>query len=46
VVIWDKVFGWGVTDRLDPNMWGVFQTIIVSYFGASAVERVAKIFRH
>ncbi|MGO9358331.1 MAG: hypothetical protein ACLP1D_11735 [Xanthobacteraceae bacterium] len=45
VVVWDKVLGWGVTDRLDPNMWGVFQTIIVSYFGASAVERVARIFR-
>jgi hypothetical protein len=45
VVVWDKVLGWGVTDRLDPNMWGVFQTVIVSYFGASAVERVARIFR-
>ena len=45
VVVWDKVLGWGVTDRLDPNMWNVFQTIIVSYFGASAVERVARIFR-
>ena len=45
VVVWDKVLGWGVTDRLDPNMWSVFQTIVVSYFGATAVERVAKIFR-
>ena len=45
VVVWDKVLGWGVTDRLDPNMWSVFQTIVVSYFGATAVERVARIFR-
>lgn len=45
VVIWDKVLGWGVTDALDPRMWGVFQTIIVSYFGATAVERVARIFK-
>ncbi len=45
VVVWDKVLGWGSTDNLDPNMWGVFQTIIVSYFGATAIERVTKIFR-
>jgi hypothetical protein len=45
VVVWDKVLGWGVTDALDPRMWGVFQTIVVSYFGATAVERVARIFR-
>ena len=45
VVVWDKVLGWGVTHALDPRMWGVFQTIVVSYFGATAVERVARIFR-
>jgi len=45
VVVWDKVLGWGFTDALDPNMWSVFQTIVVSYFGASAVERVARIFK-
>jgi len=45
VVVWDKVLGWGITDALDPRMWGVFQTIVVSYFGATAVERVARIFR-
>jgi hypothetical protein len=45
VVVWDKVFGWGVTEGLDPRMWGVFQTIVVSYFGATAVERVARIFK-
>lgn len=45
VVVWDKVLGLGVTDALDPNMWGVFQTIVISYFGATAVERVTRIFR-
>src|SRR6266567_4672221 len=33
VVVWDKVLGLGITDKLDPNMWGVFQAIVVSYFG-------------
>ncbi len=45
VVVWDKVLGLGVTDALDPNMWGVFQTIVISYFGATSVERVTRIFR-
>jgi hypothetical protein len=45
VVVWDKVLGWGVTDAFDPNMWGVFRAIVVSYFGATAVERVARIFK-
>jgi hypothetical protein len=45
VVVWDKVLGWGITDALDPHMWGVFNTVIVSYFGASAVERVSRIFK-
>ena len=45
VIVWDKVLGLGVTDALDPKMWGVFQTIIISYFGATAVERVTRIFK-
>jgi hypothetical protein len=45
VVVYDKVLGLGVTDALDPRMWGVFQTIVISYFGATATERVAKIFK-
>ena len=45
VVVWDKVLHLGVTDALDPNMWGVFNTIVISYFGATAVERVSRIFR-
>ena len=45
VVVWDKVLGLGVTDALDVHFWNVFQTIVVSYFGASAVERVSRIFK-
>jgi len=45
IIVWDKVLGWGTTDALDPNFWNVFQTIIISYFGASAVERVSRIFK-
>lgn len=45
VIIWDKVLGWGVTDKIDPMMWGVFQTIIISYFGSTAVERVTQILK-
>jgi hypothetical protein len=45
VIVWDKCFGWGITDDLPPNFWAVFQTVVVSYFGASAVERVSRIFR-
>lgn len=45
VVVWDKVLHLGVTDALDPLMWGVFNTVIVSYFGATAIERVSKVFK-
>lgn len=46
VIVWDKVLGWGVTDKIDPNMWGVFQAVVYSYFGATAIERVSRIFKH
>jgi len=45
VVIWDKVFGWGTTDALDPNMWNVFLTVVGAYFGGRTIEKVARIFR-
>lgn len=45
IIVWDKVLGWGTTDALDPMMWSVFNTIIISYFGATAVERVSRIFK-
>ena len=46
IVVWDKVLGIGVTEHgIDANFWNVFQVIIVSYFGATAVERVSRIFK-
>lgn len=45
VVVYDKVLGWGVTDAIDPNMWSVFLAVVGSYFGLSAVDRIAKVFR-
>jgi hypothetical protein len=46
IIVWDKVLGLGVTDHgIDANFWGVFNTIIISYFGATAVERVSKVFK-
>jgi hypothetical protein len=46
IVVWDKVLGLGVTQfGIDANFWNVFQTIIIAYFGASAVERVTRIFK-
>jgi len=41
VIVWDKLLGWGVTDALDPKMWGVFMAIVIAYFGGRSAERVA-----
>jgi hypothetical protein len=46
IIVWGKVLGIGVTEHgIDANFWNVFQVIIVSYFGATAIERVSRIFR-
>ena len=46
IIVWDKILGLGVTEHgIDANFWGVFQTIIIAYFGAGAVERVSRIFK-
>jgi len=46
IIVWDKVLGIGVTEHgIDANFWNLFQVIIVSYFGATAIERVSRIFR-
>jgi hypothetical protein len=44
VLIWDKALGqWtqGHTDALDPNLWSVVKTVIISYFGGRSAEKVA-----
>lgn len=46
IIVWDKILGLGVTEHgIDANFWGVFQTIIIAYFGAGAIERVSRIFK-
>jgi hypothetical protein len=44
IVVWDKILGsWthGSTDPLDPNMWGIYMTVVVAYFGGRSLEKVA-----
>jgi hypothetical protein len=46
IVVWDKVLGLGTTlHGIDANFWSVFKVIVVSYFGATAAERVTRIFK-
>jgi hypothetical protein len=45
VVVYDKVLGFGTTDPIDPNMWSVFLAVVGSYFGLSAIDRIAKVFK-
>jgi hypothetical protein len=46
IVVFDKVLGLGTTPvGIDANFWSIFHTIIIAYFGATAVERVTKIFK-
>ena len=45
VIVYDKVLGWGVTDQMDPNMWGVFMAVVVAYFGGRSIEKVARILK-
>lgn len=40
VVVWDKVLGWGVTDPLDANMWGLMMVIAGAYFISRSAEKV------
>ena len=45
IIVWDKVLKMGVTDAIDPNMWSVFMAVVASYFGLSAIDRIAKVFK-
>lgn len=45
VIVWDKVLKMGTTDAIDPNMWSVFMAVVASYFGLSAIDRIAKVFK-
>ena len=44
IFIYDKALGqWtgGSTDALDPNLWWVIQTIIISYMGGRSLEKIS-----
>ena len=44
IFIYDKALGqWtgGSTDALDPNLWWVIQTIIISYMGGRTLEKIS-----
>jgi hypothetical protein len=43
VIVWDKVFGWGVTDPLSKELLDVFKTVLSFYFVGRSVEKVAQI---
>jgi uncharacterized protein involved in type VI secretion and phage assembly len=32
IFLWDKVLGWGRTDPLDTNLWGVVIAVVSFYF--------------
>lgn len=44
-VLWDKVFGWGSTDPLSPELANIEMIIIGGYFGGRTIEKVARIFK-
>jgi hypothetical protein len=45
VIVLDKALHLGSTDALDANFWSVFQVVVGAYFGATAIERVSRIFK-
>lgn len=45
VIVFDKVLAMGSTDPLDSNMWGVFMSVVIAYFGGRSIEKVARILK-
>lgn len=40
VIVWDKVFGLGVTDPLDEKMWGLMMLVAGAYFIGRSSEKI------
>lgn len=40
IIVWDKVFGWGSTDPLDPVMLELMTVIAGAYFVSRGVEKI------
>lgn len=45
VVVWDKVFGLGVTDPLSTELSQWAMLILTAYFGGRSIEKVARILK-
>jgi hypothetical protein len=45
VIVWDKVFGWGVTDPITGMIADWAGLIITAYVGGGSIEKVARIFK-
>lgn len=42
-IIWDRMFHWGFTDPLSPELLCLEQVIIAAYFGHSAITIVSRV---
>lgn len=46
IVVWDKVFGFGVTDPLDEKMWALSMLIAGNYFFFRGSDKLIKTWRN
>ncbi len=42
LILWDKVFEWGITDDLSQNLWNIFFIVLGGYFIDTIVKRIKK----
>ena len=40
LVVWDKLLGWGVTDGLSADLWGILYIVLGGYFVDTVVRRL------
>jgi len=45
IVMWDTMFGWGVTPPLGGDVQAAFQWLVALWFGGRTLEKVAAAFR-
>lgn len=46
ILIWDKVLGLGVTDKLSPEFWNVFWVVLGGYFIDVTIRGTARIIKN
>jgi glyoxylate carboligase len=42
LVVWDKVLGWGATDNLSSDLWGICGIIVGFYFLGATIRGVLR----